>query len=56
MLNPYSIRVRACKHCKEQPVSSDTTIYAVGKKSGIEQNIAISLKAERTKQLYFNTV
>ena len=27
MLNPYSIRVRACKHCKEQPVSSDTTKF-----------------------------
>ena len=37
-------------------VENNTTIYEVGKKSGIEQNITISLKAELTKQLYFNTV
>lgn len=34
----------------------NTTMYAVSKKAGIGQNVLISLKAGRTKRLYFDTV
>ncbi|MDQ0221701.1 helix-turn-helix domain-containing protein [Streptococcus moroccensis] len=35
---------------------NNTTMYAVSKKAGIGQNVLISLKAGRTKRLYFDTV
>ncbi|MFA9413320.1 helix-turn-helix domain-containing protein [Streptococcus sp. E29BA] len=37
-------------------IEKNTTMYAVSKKAGIGQNVLISLKAGRTKRLYFDTV
>ena len=44
------------KKIEQLIAEKDTTMYAVSKKAGIGQNVLISLKAGRTKRLYFDTV